>query len=106
MDTKIDELAILKYLYKMQENGEVGEVFVKLVSNKDVDIYVEDIKNTKIGTLVKIESSLYIKRELSVKSVTRKGYTIKALLNNEITVFIKIITPDEVDKFRSDGKES
>ena len=106
MDTKVDELAILKYLYKLQENKEIGEVFVKLVSNKDIDVYVEDIKNTRLGTLVKIESNLYIRRELHVMSATRRDYTIKAMLDNEITVFIKIITPDDVDKFRSDGKES
>lgn len=102
----MDELAILKYLGKLQDNGEVGEVFIRVVSNRDIDAYVTAPNSSILGTIVKIESALYIKRELDIMSVNRKNNTIKALTNRDITVFIKVITPEEAKKLRSNTERT
>lgn len=105
MDTKFDELAILKFLDREKASGKIKDVFVKLVSPKDIDVYVAAPSENLINTIVSIETSLYIDRKLGVASVSRKGNTIKALLNSEITVFIKVIEPSKAEQFRS-GKDS
>ena len=101
MDTKFDELAILKFLDKEKVSGRVKDVFVKLVSSKDIDVYVAAPSENVISTIVSLETSMYINRKLGVVSVSRKGNTIKALLNNEITVFIRVLKPDEAEQIRS-----
>lgn len=101
MDTKFDELAILKFLDREKASGKINDVFIRLVSPKDIDVYVAAPSENLISTLVSIETSLYTERKLGVVLVSRKGNTIKALLNSGITVFIKVVGPSEIEQFRS-----